>query len=156
MKMPKPLSADAALDYARDLCARAEYAPYEVRQRLFRRGLPTADIDKIIDLLIDERYLDEERFARAFSHSKVEYAGWGRRKIAAALAQKRIPAAIITDALASIDPKIYIARLQAVIAAARRRDPEPDTYQGRTRIFRHAASRGFEPDIIARFLRQNS
>lgn len=153
MKAPKEWTVEAALDYARTLCSRAEYAPDEVRQRLFRRGMHSADIEQIIDRLTDERYLDEARFAGAFVRSKVEYAGWGRRKIAAALAQKRIPRAIVAEALDAIDPQMYLERLQAVVDAARRRDPEPDTYEGRTRIFRHAASRGFEPDLIAKLLK---
>ena len=153
MKAPKEWSAEAALDYARALCSRAEYAPDEVRQRLIRRGLHSADIERIINRLTDERYLDEARFAGAFVRSKVEYAGWGRRKIAAALAQKRIPRAIVAEALAAIDQKVYAERLQAVVDAARRRDPAPDSYEGRTRIFRHAASRGFEPDLIAQYLK---
>lgn len=153
MKAPKEWSAEAALDYARTLCSRAEYAPDEVCQRLIRRGMHSADIERIIDRLTDERYLDEARFAGAFVRSKVEYAGWGRRKIAAALAQKRIPRAIVAEALAAIDQKVYAERLQAVVDAARRRDPAPDSYEGRTRIFRHAASRGFEPDLIAQYLK---
>lgn len=154
MRAKKPLTPDAARIRAEELCARADYSAGEIRERLIRWGIFPSDADRIVDALIDTRFIDDERFARAFVRDKIEFARWGKRKIALALYHKRVARDIINETLDDYDEASYLAALDAVLASKRRTIAEPDTYEGRTKLFRHAASRGFEPDLIAAALRR--
>lgn len=144
----RPLTFKEALARAEDMCNRAERCTDEVRRKLLRLGVSAADTEAVIERLTAARYIDDARFARLYARDRVEYAGWGRRKIAAALAVRRIPRQAINEALDALDQEIYLARLRDIVARRRRSLPDADTYEGRTRIFRHAASRGFEPQLI--------
>lgn len=123
-------------------------------QKLLRMGISTTDATTIVRSMTERRFIDDERFAHAFARDKMEYARWGRRKIALALYQKRVPRELINEALDNLDEERYIAVLSEIIAAKRRTIAEPDTYDGRTKLYRFAASRGFEPDLIASVLRR--
>lgn len=144
----RPITPERARVRAEELCARAEHCSGEIREKLLRWGLTRVDADAIVDALVDTRFIDDARFARAFVRDRVRFARWGRRKIAAALYQKRIDRATIAEALDAIDPDEYLEAARAVVAAkARNYD---GTYESRARIYRAAAARGFEPDIISR------
>lgn len=149
--MKQPPTPQQAAERLADACSRAEYCTAELLQKLRRWQIPPAQADAIIERLRRLRFVDDARYARAFVRQKVAFARWGRRKIAAALAAKRITGAEAREALDTIDPAEYSAALQAVVAA-KARGLGPDaltTYEGRTRLFRHAASRGFETDQIS-------
>jgi len=154
MQSKRPLSPEAAQIRAEELCARADYSSGEIRNRLIRWGINPEEACRIINRLIDTRFIDDERFARAFIRDKIEYARWGKRKIALALYQKHVPRDIIENVLDEVDDDTYTAALSAVLATKRRTTTDPDTYEGRTKLFRHAVSRGFEPSLIAEILRQ--
>lgn len=142
-----------ALSRAQDLCARAEHCSGEIRKKLSQWGISAYDADAIIEKLIKTKFIDDARFAEIFTRHKVLYGGWGRRKIAAALFAKRIDRNVIADALDTIDMDEYTARLREIISRKAATMADADTYDGRTRLFRFAASRGFEPDLIATAIR---
>ncbi|MDE6160899.1 MAG: RecX family transcriptional regulator [Muribaculaceae bacterium] len=153
--MKQSSTPQQAYERMADRCARAEYCSGEVRERLRRQGLSAADALAITERLQRERFIDDGRYARAFVRQKSGYSRWGRRKIAAALAAKRVDRAIIAEAMTEISPEAYAEGLRALLAA-KARSHGPDalaTYDGRTRLFRFAASRGFETTAIAAALR---
>ncbi len=137
---------------AEEICARSEHCSVEIAEKLYKWGITQTDRQKIIETLTDRRFIDDERFAQAYAHDKAEYSGWGRIKIAASLRQKRIPQAYITQALEQIDESHYVNRLQNIIVSKRRTLNDPESYESRTKIFRLAAQRGFEPSLIAKFI----
>lgn len=144
----KPLSPQAARIKAEEMCARAEHSSGEILEKLKKWGIGASDAAAIVAALKKARYIDDKRFACAYARDKMEYSHWGRRKIALGLYTKRISRELIDLALDSLDTERYQEALRSVVAAKRRSLPDPDTYDGRTKIFRHAASRGFEPDLI--------
>ncbi|MDO4319373.1 MAG: regulatory protein RecX [Bacteroidales bacterium] len=150
----KTVTPQQALVRLEEQCARAEHSTGELRLKMRRWGITPSDADKIIDSLVSRHFVDDSRFAAAYVRDKVEYGGWGRRKIALGLYQKGVARDIISAALDEIDSDRYIERLREIIDRKRRATAEADTYEGRTRIYRHAASRGFEPDLIAKVLRE--
>lgn len=155
MSMPKkPLSPQVALTRAQDLCARAEHSTGEIRQKLARWGITAADADKVVAALTAHRFLDDERFARAYARDKLQFAHWGRRKIRLGLYQKRIDSSMISQALADIEDETYADILRHVLDAKARTMADADTYEGRTKLFRHALARGFEPDLVSRLISQ--
>lgn len=155
MMVKKPITPQQALERLRDRCNRAEHCTGELRQKLYTMGITGSTADDIIARLERERLVDDERFAAMFVRSKVVYARWGRRKIAAAMIAKRLPSQIMRDALDTVDEEQYIANLEHVLLKAASL-AEPDTYDGRTKIFRYGVARGYEPDLVADAVRRLS
>ena len=151
--LKKPLDPARALVRAEELCARAEHSTGEISRKLYQWGVASDEADRIIDSLTGRRFLDDRRFAAAYVRDKLEYGGWGRRKIALGLYQKRVARDIAADALAAVDEDAYARRLADLLARKRRTIAEPDTYDGRTRLYRWAVMRGFEPALVAAAIR---
>lgn len=145
-----------AYDRLAHLCSRAEYSTGELRDKLRRMAVPPDKADAIIARLQRERYVDDARFAAAFARQKAGIARWGRRKIAAALRLKKVSSDIAAQALGLIPDETYADALHALILAkAATLGPEAlTTYEGRTRLFRFAASRGYLTAEIADALRR--
>lgn len=133
-------------------CSGAEHCCLEVRQMLERRKAESADIERIIKYLIKEGYIDESRYAAAFVHDKVRFAKWGRAKIAQALWQKRIPAGVADEALASIDEGEYMAALKDVVASRYRQTKGATEYERKIKTMKSVCSRGYEPALVRRVL----
>jgi regulatory protein len=152
MKQSRPITSEQALIRAEELCARAEHCSGEIREKLFRWGISAADSEAIIDSLIDRRFIDDARYAAAFVRDKAEFSGWGRRKIATALYAKRVNREIINTALDCIDQDKYCARLSALIARKAATLDDAKSYESRCKLFKFAASRGFEPELISKYL----
>lgn len=148
----KPLSVEEATARAESLCARAECCSYEILSKLSSWGLTASQADAVIASLIDRRFIDDARFAEAFVRDKYRFSRWGRRKISLALSARRIPSSVIRQALLAIDPEVYEAQLLSLLRAKARWLEAADSFDGRTRLFRYAASRGFEPSIISPLL----
>lgn len=153
MLRKKTMTREAALLKMADLCARAEHSSYEIREKLRRAAISSADMEYIIDYLEQNRYIDDSRYARAFARDKVRFAGWGRNKIRAALTLRRVPALEIREALDQIDPDDYFAAALRA-AQAKSRSLDLSDYNDRMKLFRHLASRGFESGIISQAIRE--
>ena len=93
-------------------CAYEDRSTYEVKHKLYGYGVPKTDADKIIAQLIQESYLNEERFAKQFAGGKFRIKNWGRIKIKYALQQKMVSQYNIRTALESIDHEDYLKTLQ--------------------------------------------
>lgn len=148
MKARKPVTADNALVRLEELCARSEHCVSELTQKMRTWGVPSCDAARVMASLTEHGFVDERRYTAAFVRDKYRFARWGRRKISMALSVKRIPRDIINDALDEIDEAEYAAALMSVLASKARGIAEGNTYEGRTKLFRHAVSRGFEPQMI--------
>lgn len=146
------LTPGQAFSRMADACARAEICSADAAARLRRRGLSADDIGQIVDRLVEEGFIDDERYARAFVRDKYRFAGWGRRKIALALAAKRIPRDIAAEALdTAVDEEEYRARLIRLLRSKARSLPAElhDTFEGRQKLYAFAAGRGFESSLIS-------
>lgn len=128
-------------------CSMTEYAPADIRQKVIRAGLDTGAAERIADKLIDEGYVNEERYTRAFVHDKFELSHWGRKKIAMALAQKGIRGNKVQEELANIDDERYRNTL-AELLRSKNRTVNADSDQMRfQKLLAFAAARGFELNI---------
>lgn len=146
----KPVSPSEALERLEALCASAERCSWELRRKLILWRVTADDADRIIDSLKKRHFLDDERFTRAFVRDRYRFARWGRLKIRAALRAKRVPTWMVVEAMTEIDDAEYLDSLTAVLTArVKSLGDEARTFDGRTRLFRHAASRGFELSLIS-------
>ncbi|MDE6339842.1 MAG: recombination regulator RecX [Muribaculaceae bacterium] len=152
MKRPKkPITPENARLKMADLCARSEHCEFEIRDKLRKQGLPSAEINKIIDFLLDNKFIDNARFARSFTNDKVRFSGWGRNKIRQALALKRIPASLITEALSEIDEKEYLKAIQRA-GTSKAKSLDLEEYDDRVRLYRHLMTKGYESALISKLI----
>lgn len=108
----KILTKEEALQKLRQYCAYQERSHYEVQQKLYELGVRKAEHDEVIATLIEEDYLNEERFAIQFVGGKFRMKDWGRKKIYYALKEKKVSAYSIKKALAQIDEEAYLETLR--------------------------------------------
>ena len=148
--MKKPLPPGEALNKAAGYCTLCERCISEVNAKLTAWGVPNGEQEKIIARLIEEKFIDEARYCRAFVNDKVKFNRWGRIKIQAALRDKRLPRECVSEAMENIDEEQYMDALAEVIAAKRKELKGKDDFATQQKIIRHAASRGYEPALIIR------
>lgn len=151
----KQISAEDAYLRATALCSRAEHSRAEIRDKLFKWGLPKNDAEIILAKLVEHRYVDDERFATAYVYDKLNFSGWGRRKIEQGLYQKGVTAEFLNSALDAIDPQLYTEIALKVLTAKAKTLPRPLTFETRTKLYRFMLSRGFESTLIASLIRQH-
>ena len=99
--------------------------------------------------LVKEKYVDDERYARAYVRDKFRYAGWGRLKIAYNLRQKGVDRIIINEAMeAEIEVDEYADLAERLLRAKWRDVKSRPSWQARAALLRYAAQRGFESDVL--------
>lgn len=130
------------------LCAQAEHCEYELQEKMRRWEIADDAQARVMQRLITERYVDDERFARAFANDKVKYNKWGRRKVEQAMWLKHIAEDIRQRVLDSIDDEEYIAILRPLLQQKRRSVKAHNDYELRQKLIKFAIGRGFTMDII--------
>lgn len=137
------------------LCAQAEHCEQEMCDKMKRWEIDETAQNRIIVRLKKERYIDDERFARAFVKDKIRYNKWGRRKVQQALWQKHINADIQQRILDGIDESEYLAVLRPLLQQKRKSTKARSDYELNQKLVRFALSRGFTFDIIRQCLDVN-
>ncbi len=131
------------LSKAEVYCARSEHCEQEVRNKLYAWGADINQIDEIIDNLIDNGYISSERYCRAFVHDKVLFQSWGREKIRAALAAKRLPLNDIKSALKDFPQDEYMQVLQRLAEKKMKEYKENEADVAEAKLINYLLARGF-------------
>ena len=108
--------------------------------------------NRVIARLVKERYIDDERYARAFVKDKIHYNKWGRRKVQQALWQKHIDSDVQQRVLDEIDEKEYLDVLRPLLKQKRKSIKAASDYEQNQKLVRFALGRGFGFDIIRQCL----
>lgn len=130
------------------LCARSEHCQWEMLEKMRRWELDDAAQARVMARLVKERYVDDERYARAFVKDKVRYNKWGRRKVEQALWQKRIDDDIRERVLDEVDEEEYLNVLRPLLKQKRKSTKAENDYELKQKLVRFALGRGFTYDII--------
>jgi regulatory protein len=149
-KKVKEISYSSALSKMQFICSRQEKCCSDIRKKLENWHLSYDDRDKIIQSLIDDKFLDEKRYTGFYVRDKYKFNKWGRVKISHHLKQKQIPEYIIMEAFDSISEKLYEENLEEILASKMRSTREEDPYKLKAKLYRFAQSRGFESNLILR------
>lgn len=134
------------------LCAQAEHCQWEMLEKMRRWELPDEAQARVMQRLTEERYVDDERYARAFVKDKVRYNKWGRRKVEQALWQKHIAEDIRQRTLDEVDDEEYLSVLRPLLKQKRRSTKAASDYELNQKLMRFALGRGFTFDIIRQCL----
>ena len=146
--MKKDMTEQEAYLQLAALCAQVEHCQQEMRDKMRRWELNETVQNKVIARLVKERYIDDERYARAFVKDKIHYNKWGRRKVQQALWQKRIDSDIQQRVLDEIDEKEYLDILRPLLKQKRKSIKAASDYELNQKLVRFALGRGFGFDII--------
>ena len=130
------------------LCAQAEHCQWEMQEKMRRWELPEDAQARVMQRLVGERYVDDERFARAFVNDKIRYNKWGRRKVEQALWQKHIDEDIRRQVLNEVDDDEYLSVLRPLLKQKRKSVKAQSDYELNQKLMRFALGRGFTFDII--------
>lgn len=144
----KKKSANEAIASLTSLCSRSEQCSGDIIQKCRKWGLSEEECAETVEYLRKERYVDDERFCRAFVNDKVRFSKWGRRKVEQALAMKGISESMRREALDRVDEREYISALRPLIQAKRKSVKAANDYELNGKLIRFAMQRGFTMDII--------
>jgi regulatory protein len=145
----KYLTKEQALMKLKQFCAYQERSHYEVGQKLWDLGIRQAEHDEIISTLIEENYLNEERFAIAFAGGRFRMKEWGRKKIYYALKEKKVSEYNIKKAMKQIDENDYAEVLQR-LASKKYESLQGEQYLVRKKkTIDYLLQRGFEHELIS-------
>ena len=136
--MSAQLTDEEALNRVASYCSTAEHCRAEINEKLQRWGIAYETIARILDQLEAEKFIDDERFCRAFVNDKFRFSKWGKMKIA----QGRY--------LNEIDEEEYLSVLRDLLASKRKSIHASDDYELNGKLMRFAMSRGFELKDIKR------
>jgi len=138
----------AALSKAMQICSRRELCISDVAAKLALWEVTSSDARKILDTLLKENFINEERYAKAFVRDKFTYNKWGKIKIASHLKLKRIPASTINLALEEIDNSEYFNAIEAILKTHKKTIKAKTDYELKAKLLRFGLSRGFESSLL--------
>lgn len=139
------MDASRCLSRLQKLCSKAEYCTADIRRKALKDLEGDADAaEKVVASLVEDRYVDDARYASAYAREKATIQGWGPVKIRFQLRGKGITDAVITEALQEIEPEKAGDKLERLLTAkARTLQGDP---QFRLKLLKFGLTRGYEYD----------
>lgn len=133
-------------------CAASEKCTFDVLKKLSDWEAPEDSREEIINRLKAEKFIDDERYTRAYVNDKFKYNKWGKVKIRYHLRHKNIPDGFIYNALDEIDETLYTSILEDLLNTKQKSVKAKSPYDKKVKLVRFASGRGFEPELIFKLL----
>jgi regulatory protein len=134
-------------------CAYQERCQKDVLDKLYELKVPSQTADNIVCQLIENNFLNEERFAMLFVRSKFHVKKWGRIKIKSELKQRKIGDYVLRKALEQLDDDSYQETLKLLIENKRKLIKDKNPIQINFKLMNYALSKGYEKEIVMSFLK---
>jgi regulatory protein len=144
----KSISASEALQKLQHYCAYQERCHQEVRQKLLDLGVYGDLLEKIIVELIEENFLNEERFSITFARGKFEFKHWGKIKIEQELKKRKISAYCIKKGLEEIDNTRYENALYELLKKKATLLEGLPIYEWKFKLAAYGLQKGFESEKV--------
>ncbi len=148
------MTADQILDKMAKYCAYQERSVKEVTDKLKTFEISEKDREEIINYLLDNKFVNDERFAHAFVRGKINQSGWGVNKIRFHLIQKGVSKEIIDEALQSFDEEAYRQRLVEVLKAKAKTVKSANDFERNRKLAAYAIQKGFEAPLVWEVIRK--
>ena len=142
------MDEDYFLNKARQYCSIQERCLHDVAEKLREWKVNPAKAEAIVESLVSEDYLNEERFARLFAGGKFRINHWGKNKIIFELKKKKVPELIIQIGLGEIDDEEYLGTLKELLAKKSREIHESHPLKRKKKLTDFALQRGFHFSIV--------
>jgi len=139
---------ETALKKAMALCAARENCTKDIRSKLSKWGVDDTGTERIIEMLIHDNFLSDNRYAKAFTRDRFKCNKWGKIKIASQLRIKGIPENIILSALEEINDKEYMDMIRETITTHSRFIKAKSKFDLKGKLLRFGLSKGFESHLL--------
>jgi len=149
----KYLTKEQAIQKLRQYCAYQERSHSEVISKLWDLGVYKSEHDEIVSSLIEDNYLNEERFAIQYAGGKFRMKDWGRKKIYYALKEKKVSDYCISKALKTIPEQDYLKTVNELA------EKKYEALKGEQYLVRkkktadYLMAKGYEPDLISKTIK---
>jgi regulatory protein len=150
------LTKEQALPKIKQYCAYQERCHKEVKDKLYNFGLYKIEVETLIAQLIEEDYLNEERFAKQFAGGKFRMKGWGRTKIIYELKQKQVSAYCIKLALREIDDTAYELHLKNLATEKWRNFKNESLLSKKAKTYSYLLQKGYEGELLQKVIAEVS
>lgn len=148
----RPLSPDQVLDKMAKYCAYQERCTKDVTDKLKTFDITEKDKKEIVRYLIENRFVDDERYVNSFVRGKINQSGWGVNKIRFHLKTKGIDESLIADALSQFDQDLYLQKLEQII---RTKKVKADSqFEANRKLAAYAIQKGFEADLVWQVIKE--
>lgn len=134
------------------LCSRSEQCSPEIRKKIKAAGLNEEEAGEIIEELKKEKFIDDERYVSAYISEKFRVNQWGKVKMRYYLRMKGLDDALIHNGLDGMDETKYHEVLKTILKKKARTVKKKNKYEKMGQVIRFAQNRGFEPELIHRYL----
>lgn len=134
------------------LCSRSEQCAADIRRKIIAYDIVDEIVEEIIAKLKEEKFLDEERFVKAYVSDKFRLNKWGKLKIRHSLRMKGLSEETIRKTLDGIDEEKYKAVLLKTMKDKAKTIKKKEKFEKMGQVIRFAQSRGFEPELIHRYI----
>ena len=139
---------DVIYNKLRHYCAYQERCHEEVRTKLLSLKIYGSDLEEIINKLIEDDFLNEERFAKAYAGGKFRIKKWGRGKIINELKKRKVSAYCIKKGMEEIGEEDYLNTLNKLLSATIKKYKTNNDYETKNKVARYLISRGFESELV--------
>jgi regulatory protein len=146
--MSRQLGIKEAKQRAGRLCAFRERSPNELLEKLLEWGIGEQDAENILAELIQEKFVDEQRFANAYCNDKFEFNSWGKQKIKSNIYSHKLSSSAIEIALDRIDSKKYESRCFELTKRKWEKTTDQDQNKRKQKTLAYLVSKGYEMDLI--------
>ncbi len=133
---------------AANFCAYQERTQQEVRKRLAELEVEGDEAEEMIVWLIENNYLNEERFARIFAGSKFRQKRWGRLKIRQELKMRGVSEYCLKAGMSEIEDEDYLQTLTDLLEKKAKEIKESNPLKRKQKLLSYALSKGFESDLV--------
>ncbi len=149
LKPKRTKSPEQALTALMRLAARSEKSSGDALRLMQNWGVEPSARQGILQKLIDNKFIDDRRYAEAFVRDKMRFSGWGAFKLRAALRNKDISAEIVNEVLYSLDGAEMSERLRDRLERKMRTTKHASRYELKTKLMRYGASLGYDFESVA-------
>ncbi len=134
------------------LCSRSEQCSTDIRKKIIAFELVEEIVEEIIEKLKAEKFINDERYVKAYVSDKFKFNKWGKVKMRHYLRMKGLPEDIIHNGLDEIDEEKYKAVLIKTMKDKAKTVKKKTKFEKMGQVIRFAQTRGFEPEMIHRYI----
>lgn len=156
MRNRSTLSREQALQKARHYCGYQFRCHQEVKDKLYSFGLSRQDVEAALATLVEEDYLNEERFAVQFAGGHFRLKQWGKVKIRYELKQRQVSEYCIKKALAGIEEDDYLKTLDRLATAKWETLKGETGFARRGKLQEYLVRKGYEQDVMREIIKSVS
>ena len=129
-------------------CSRTERCSFDLSLKLKQEKFLNSEVEWIINKLIDDKFIDNERYASAFANDHFKFKNWGKNKIKSTLYSKKIPSHYIDKAIKRIDKNDYLLTIQNLIQQKYKQITKGSKQEKKAKIIRYMTNKGYEISLL--------